>query len=149
MPDHLECSVLDPVERAVEFAVAPTEKTTLVQLSPDSMATAARYGSPVPSTAYILASPRTFWPEKDLVKLLGVVPLAGHRASITKTGHRDRAIRPNTITAADSSPAGRRAASTYFTADQLHTKLSQVRFWPETRPSEATYQNVRLTPDSK
>jgi hypothetical protein len=28
MPDHLECSVLDPVERAVEFAVATTEKTT-------------------------------------------------------------------------------------------------------------------------
>jgi hypothetical protein len=54
MPDHLECNVLDPVERAVEFAVALTEKTTLVQLSPDSMATAARYGS--------------------LVKLLGVVP---------------------------------------------------------------------------
>lgn len=94
------------------------------------------------------------------MKLLGVVPYvrtvrtasvltavqivwfshhAARRTSsrkITKTGHRDRTIGPSTITAADSSPADRRAASTYFTADQLHTKLSQVRFWPETRPSK-------------
>lgn len=45
MPDHVECSVLDPVEQAVEFAVAPPEKTTLAQLSPDSMATSP-HGAP-------------------------------------------------------------------------------------------------------
>jgi hypothetical protein len=70
-----------------------------------------------------------------LVKLLGVVPYArtvrtasvltavqivwshhvARRTSsskITKTGHRDRTTGASTITAADSSPADRRAAST-------------------------------------
>ena len=95
MPDHLECSVLDPVERAVEFAVAPTENTALAQLSPDSMATAARYGSPgpLPRTFFVVLHVRyvctVFVLTAVQIVRLFITRLAGHPASITKTGHRD------------------------------------------------------------